>query len=193
MILAVEGMDGVGKTTCAKSLASFLGYEYIATPVQTFFKGGASNPEFKNTMNIMYDMTDSVVKSYFIGLGNLVACHNKDNLVLDRHFASNYFWNGTPESDIVFKHLVEIIGTPDITFLLKGSVETRLQRLYNRDPKGWDLKDKEKHVIGHDKMEDFLIRFKIPYFAIDTDYLDPKQVFEITKQKVLQIQKGASR
>ena len=70
MILAVEGMDGVGKTTCAKSLASFLGYEYIATPVQTFFKGGASNPEFKNTMNIMYDMTDSVVKSYFIGLGS---------------------------------------------------------------------------------------------------------------------------
>lgn len=193
MIIAVEGMDGVGKTTCAKSLATFLGYEYIATPIQTFFKGGVSNPEFKNSMNIMYNMTDSVVKAYFIGLGNLVACRNKDNIVLDRHFASNYFWNGTKESEIVFKNLIELAGKPDITLLLKGSVETRLYRLNQRDPKGWDLKDKEKHVLGHDKMEDFLIRFEIPYIALDTDKMDSQQVLETAKRKILDIRKGINR
>lgn len=193
MIIAIEGMDGVGKSTCAKSLAKFLNYEYVATPIQTFFKGGTNNPEFKNSMNIMYDMSDSVIKSYFIGLGNLVACRNKDNLVLDRHFASNYFWNGTPESDIVFKHLIEIVGKPDLTVLLKGSVETRLQRLYHRDPNGWDLKDKEKHALGHDKMEDFLIKFEIPYVAVDTDLMNPTQVFETVKQHVLQLPKGRKR
>lgn len=193
MIIAIEGMDGVGKSTCARSLANYLNYEYVSTPIQTFFKGGNNNPEFKNTMNIMYDMTDSVVKSYFIGLGNLVACRHKDNIVLDRHFASNYFWNGTPESEIVFKHLIELIGKPDITFLLKGSVQTRMKRLYERDPNGWDLKDPEKHVIGHDKMEVFLIRFDIPYIAIDTDNINQQKVFETVKQHVINMSKGKKR
>ena len=193
MIIAIEGMDGVGKSTCAKSLAKFLDYEYVATPVQSFFKGGAENPEFKNTMNIMYNMTDSVVKSYFIGLGNLIACRNKNNLILDRHFASNYFWNGTKDSEIVFRHLVDLIGKPDMTFLLKGSVDTRLKRLYKRDPNGWDLKDKEKHVLGHDKMEDFLIRFEIPYIPVDTDTMNQQQVFDFVKRHVFRLSKEKKR
>ncbi len=193
MIIAIEGMDGVGKSTCAQSLAKFLEYEYVTTPIQTFFKGGINNPEFKNSMNIMYDMSDTVVKSYFIGLGNLVACRNRDNIVLDRHFASNYFWNGSPESDIVFKSLINIIGKPDMTFLLKGSVDTRLKRLYKRDPNGWDLKDKEKHALGHDKMEDFLIRFEIPYIPVDTDTMSQQQVFDFVKQHVLRLSKAKKR
>lgn len=193
MIYAIEGMDGVGKTSCAKLLAEHLGYDHISTPVQNFFVGGNKNPEFKNTMNIMYDMTDKVVKSYFIGLGNLVACRNKDNMVLDRHFASNYFWNGGPESDMVFHNLIALIGKPDMTFLLRASVETRLKRLYGRDPNGWDLIDPEKHVLGHDKMEEFLIKFEIPYKAIDTDHKSERQVFHIIKNEVNSIVKQRER
>ena len=72
-------------------------------------------------------------------------------------------------------------------------METRLQRLYHRDPNGWDLKDKEKHALGHDKMEDFLIKFEIPYVAVDTDLMNPTQVFETVKQHVLQLPKGRKR
>ncbi len=43
MIIDIKGMDGVGKSTCARSLAKYLNYEYASTPIQTFFKGGANN------------------------------------------------------------------------------------------------------------------------------------------------------
>lgn len=43
MIIDIKGMDGVGKSTCARSLAKYLNYEYVSTPIQTFFKGGANN------------------------------------------------------------------------------------------------------------------------------------------------------
>ena len=55
------------------------------------------------------------------------------------------------------------------------------------------LKDKEKHVLGHDKMEDFLIRFEIPYIALDTDKMDSQQVLETAKRKILDIRKGINR
>lgn len=81
-------------------------------------------------LNKMYGINDSIIKSWMIGLGNLYVFRQfqNKNIIIDRHFASNYFWNGSQESKIVFKTMIELIGVPDITFLLYASTETRKKR-----------------------------------------------------------------
>lgn len=180
MKIAIEGMDGVGKSTVAKAIAKNLEFTYIEKPLTCFFDEAddKSYPEFAKVVNRIYDTDDPVIKAWFFGLGNLYSFRNfKDrDLVIDRHFASNYFWNGNNESDIIFKTMIDLIGVPDMTILLYASPETRLKRLNDRNPNDYDLTDKEKHVLGYDKMVGFLNKFNIPFTLVDTENKNIEQV-----------------
>lgn len=178
MQIAIEGMDGVGKTTCAKQLAMFLGYPCISHPTQYFFQDGVNNPEFQKSLGVLYKMDDPLIKAWFMGLGNLYAARHQKNAVFDRHFASNFFWNETEETKVVFKTLIDIIGKPDLTILLYASNNTRRERLKKRDMNDKDLKDDEKWTEGYGKMERFLQEFQLPYKRILTDGKNEKEVLK---------------
>ena len=184
MKIAFEGPDGTGKTTCAKTLARMLEWEYVEKPLSLFFKDGAESPEFKYYLSTMYALKDTQVKAWFMGLGDLMVAKSDSNIIIDRHFASNYFWNGTKESDPIFKALIKLGGKPNITFLLCASVETRIKRMNKRNPNDLDLLDPEKKVLMYDKMEAFLKKFQIPYHRIDTDDKDEEQVLNAVVDKL---------
>jgi thymidylate kinase len=199
MKIAIEGMDGVGKSTVAQAIAKRKGFKYLEKPLQYFFEGSIN--ELMQFSSRLYDIDDPVIKAWFFGMGNLFAFrHYKDeDLIIDRHFASNYFWNGTEESKAVFKTMKEIIGVPDITILLYASPKTRMQRLYERDPKDRDIFDPEKKVNGYDKMVTFLNEFEIPYVLVNTEGKNVDQVIDevdeivtglqIPNDKVLKLEK----
>lgn len=168
MIIAIEGMDGVGKTTCAESIAQKLNYPCISHPIKNFFKNGIDNSELHNSLSLVYKM-DPTIRAWFMGLGNLYACNGNKNAVLDRHLASNFFWNGNDDTKPVFDALVRIIGKPDLTILLYATAETRKTRISSRNLFDRDLSDSEKWVDGYTKMENFLKDFSIPYVKIMTD------------------------
>ena len=180
MKIAIEGMDGVGKTTLAKKIAAKYEMQYLEKPLTELFKisGRSGETVLSDISSNIYSLDDEIIKAWFFGMGNLYSFINyKDtDLVLDRHFASNYFWNGTARTDSVFKTMIELIGVPDITILLYASVETRMKRLYKRDPNDCDLFDSEKRVLGYDKMIEFLDRFTIPYVIVNTDDKNIDQV-----------------
>lgn len=188
MQIAIEGMDGVGKTTIAKKLAHDFKFMYVDKPLHYLLPGTEEETysELNNILRKMYDLDDPVIKSWMIGLGNIYSCRNfKDkNIVLDRHLVSNYFWNGEKESDIVFKTMLNLIGTPDMTILLYASPETRKKRLYLRDKNDRDLTDPEIWVEGYDKMKDFLEKFNIPYVPINTENRSIEEVYEVVHRKV---------
>lgn len=192
MKIAFEGMDGVGKTAVSKAIAQLHGYEYIEKPLHYLFEG-SNNDGYEvlgEVSSKLYKIDDPVIKAWFFGLGNLFAYRQfqDKNLVIDRHFASNYFWNGTKESNIVFKTMLDIIGAPDLTILLYASVETRMKRLYKRNPNDWDCFDPEKKVDGYDKMIAFLEEFNISYVLVDTENKTIDEVIDIVNAIVVEKQ-----
>lgn len=193
MKIAIEGMDGVGKSTIAKLIADKHDMTYIEKPLTEIFE--LENIEGKKALaeisSNIYNLDNEIIKAWFFGMGNIYTFlkYQDTDLVIDRHFASNYFWNGTDKTDPIFKNMIELIGKPDITILLYASVETRLKRLYKRNPSDYDLNDKEKHVLGYDKMISFLENYNIPYVVVDTEGKMPEEVFSEVNEIVENIKK----
>lgn len=196
MMIAVEGMDGVGKTEISKHICNNHGFTFIEKPLHYFYNDGAEQKyaDLMKVANRMYDINDDVLKSWYIALGNIyVARMFKDeNIVIDRHLVSNYYWNGSLDSDPVFKALIETSGTPDLTILLYATPKTRMDRLAKRDKNDPDLSDPEKKDDGYAKMLGFLQKFNLPYLVIDTEQLSLDEVKEIVNQEIKKL-KGNSK
>lgn len=182
MRIAIEGMDGVGKTTIAKKIAHELNFSYISRPLIPLLSlnGVPSEKALNSTTRKIMDLDDSVIKAWFFGLGNIYSVRNSasENVVFDRHLVSNYFWNGNDETKTIFDLILGIIGKPDITILLEASVDKRLARLRKRNPLDRDIYDKEMHVLGYDKMIEFLKNYHMPYALIDTENMSISKVLE---------------
>ena len=194
MLIAIEGMDGVGKTTIAKYISEKYDYKFIEKPLHFFYNDGAETgySDFMNVAVKLYDVEDSYLRLWYFSLGNLYVSRmlNKQNVVVDRHLVSNYYWNCNAESEFVFKTLLDACGVPDLTILLHASVETRMQRLKKRNINDPDLFDSDKKKYGYDKMLYVLNKYNIPYVLIDTENKTIKEVeqmidAEMEKLKVL--------
>lgn len=185
MKIAIEGMDGVGKTTLAKRLAEEYNFKYVEKPLVDFF--GTDDLDAKTVFgqfcDKLYQFNNEIPKAWFFGLGNIYTFlkYKDENIIIDRHFASNYFWNGTSKTDCVFEAMIELVGVPDLTIVLYASVNTRNNRLKSRNFLDKDIIDPEKQVLGSDKMINFLEKFNIPYVIINTEGKNKEEVFYESK------------
>jgi len=191
MIIAVEGMDGVGKTEISKHICQQHGFTFIEKPLHYFYNDSAEN-KYADLMKVakrMYDIEDNVLKSWYIALGNIYVARmfQNDNIVIDRHLVSNYYWNGSTDSDPVFKALIETSGTPDLTILLYATPKTRMERLRKRDKDDPDLDDPEKKDDGYNKMVYFLEKYNLPYIVIDTENKTLDDVKQIVDSEILKL------
>ena len=145
--------------------------------------------------NRMYDIDDNVLKSWYIALGNIyVARMFKDeDIVIDRHLVSNYYWNGSIDSDPVFRALIETSGTPDLTILLYATSKTRMERIAKRDKNDPDLDDPEKKDDGYNKMISFLEKFNLPYLVIDTENITLDEVKGIVDKEIKKLKGKAKK
>lgn len=196
MKIAIEGMDGVGKSTIAKMICDEYGYKFVEKPIVELFETDGCTNNISQTLSKIYGLDSDIVKAWFFGLGNIYTYqkHENEDLVIDRHFISNYFWNGSIKSNPVFKAMIDLIGTPDITVLLYASPETRIERIKQRDKNDKDLSDEEKQVFGYDKMINFAEEFNIPYVLINTENRTQEEVYEEVKKEIdLTIKKQCSK
>lgn len=191
MIIAVEGMDGVGKTEISKHISQQHGFTFIEKPLHYFYNDSAENKyaDLMKVANRMYDIDDNVLKSWYIALGNIYVARmfQNDNIVIDRHLVSNYYWNGSTDSEPVFKALIETSGIPDLTILLYATTNTRMERLRKRDKDDRDLNDPDKKDDGYDKMVYFLEKYNLPYVVIDTENRTLEDVKKIVDNEILKI------
>lgn len=185
MKIAIEGMDGVGKSTIAKKIAKSLGYVYLDKPLKELFQTEKINGEelLSIISNKIYDFDEEIIKAWFFGMGNIYSFlkYKNEDLIIDRHFASNYFWNGTSETNCIFENMIDLIGVPDLTIVLYASVKTRLERIYSRNSNDYDLKDAEKHVDGYDKILNFLNSFSVPHVFVNTENKTEDEVYTEVK------------
>lgn len=177
MIIAIEGMDGVGKTTTAKYIESKYSFKYVKEPLCELFN--LSNDDLLNISEEIFKYLDERVIAWYLALGDVFALskYKNDNIVMDRHVLLNYFWNGTKNSEEIFNLQQSMFGKPDLTILLYASEDIRRKRIEKRDPNDPDLKKEDMWINGYDKMINYLKKYNYNYVLIDTNNLSLGETF----------------
>ncbi len=188
MVIAIEGMDGSGKSSVAKALAVKFGYEYRDMPNKYFLE--FSDEGFQKICDKIYKFPDNTIKGWFFGFGNILASQNVGKgVIIDRHLLSNYFWNGNNNNKGMYKELISITGKPDLTIVLYAGVKERMRRIYKRSATDRDLDDDEKKVLGYDKMISFAKQEKMPYIVINTEIYRLDRTIKICECLIKKIEK----
>ncbi len=188
MVIAIEGMDGSGKSSVAKALAVKFGYEYRDMPNKYFLE--FSDEGFQKICDKIYKFPDNTIKGWFFGFGNILASQNVGKgVIIDRHLLSNYFWNGNNNNKGMYKELISITGKPDLTIVLYAGVKERMRRIYKRSATDRDLDDDEKKVLGYDKMISFAKQEKMPYLVINTEIYRLDRTIKICECLIKKIEK----
>ena len=184
--IAIEGMDGVGKTTASKLLAKRLGYKFIDKNLRELFDDGDSYDNYIRIRDKVNASPDRLFTAWFYALGNIYlhTAHEKENIVTDRYFLSNYAWSGTENNDEVYDLLVKKLGFPDLTVILYADEHAILSRLRHRDELDSDIKKVTLAKEKYEKMINFCEKYKMPYMVIDTSNLSPEEVVEVIMKRI---------
>ena len=184
--IAIEGMDGVGKTTASKLLAKRLGYKFIDKNLRELFDDGDSYDNYIRIRDKVNASPDRLFTAWFHALGNIYlhTAHEKENIVTDRYFLSNYAWSGTENNDEVYDLLVKKLGFPDLTVILYADEHAILSRLRHRDELDSDIKKVTLAKEKYEKMIYFCEKYKMPYMVIDTSNLSPEEVVEVIMKRI---------
>ena len=184
--IAIEGMDGVGKTTASKLLAKRLGYKFIDKNLRELFDDGDSYDNYIRIRDNVNASPDRLFTAWFYALGNIYlhTAHEKENIVTDRYFLSNYAWSGTENNDEVYDLLVKKLGFPDLTVILYADEHAILSRLRHRDELDSDIKKVTLAKEKYEKMIYFCEKYKMPYMVIDTSNLSPEEVVEVIMKRI---------
>lgn len=184
--IAIEGMDGVGKTTASKLLAKRLGYKFIDKNLRELFDDGDSYDNYIRIRDKVNASPDRLFTAWFYALGNIYlrTAHVKENIVTDRYFLSNYAWSGTENNDEVYDLLVKKLGFPDLTVILYADEHAILSRLRHRDELDSDIKKVTLAKEKYEKMIYFCEKYKMPYMVIDTSNLSSEEVVEVIMKRI---------
>ena len=179
--ISIEGMDGVGKSTTCKLLSERLGYKFVEKPLHYLFD--ESEDKFDEYIRIRDQVNanpNRVFTSWFYGLGSIYMYEmfKDENIVTDRHFASNYAWSGTDNNGEVYDLLIQKLGKPKLTVILYSPSETIVNRLISRDKNDSDIVKAKKSENIYKRMIDFCEMKKLPYLVIDTSNLRPEEVVD---------------
>lgn len=173
--IAIEGIDGSGKSSVGKKLAEALGYTYISKPMSYLIgmdRYMECVPEINETQN-------DLVKTLFYACGNAYAVGLNKNIVTDRHLLSNYYHNKGEKSEELYKVLIEALGKPKLTVLLLCDNEKRKERMVKRNPKDKDIENVFKfNQKNIERMKAFLDKYKFKYIVIDTTFLTVDETVE---------------
>ena len=180
MHIAVEGFDGVGKSTAAKKLAEKLGFLLIEKPLHFLFDEEGDR-EYIRIRNAVNQSKNKQFTGWFYGLGNIYLYEKfgGQNIITDRHILSNYCWSGTDETDYIFDAIYKTIGAPDFTFLISADPEVIEKRMRKRNPNDSDLRKVSYIKTAYEKMQNVLVRYQMPGIVIDTRDLDEDAVVEL--------------
>ena len=164
MHIAIEGIDGVGKSTAAQKLAQRLGFLLVEKPLHYLFDENGSDDNYIRIRNIVNKSRNKKYTGWFYGLGNIFLYeHFKDqNIITDRHILSNYCWSGDESTDYIFDAIFKSIGAPDFTFLIYASPQVVAERLKKRDAADPDLKKITYIETAYKKMQSILYKYDMP-------------------------------
>ena len=179
--ISIEGMDGVGKSTTCKILSESIGYKFVEKPLHYLFDEAEDKfDEYIKIRDRVNANPNRVFTSWFYGLGSIYMYEmfKDENIVTDRHFASNYAWSGADNNGEVYDLLIQKLGKPKLTVILYSPSETIVNRLISRDVNDRDIVKAKKSESIYKRMIDFCKTKELPYLVIDTSNLKPEEVVD---------------
>ena len=185
--IAIEGMDGVGKSTICQLLADKTGYTFVTKPLHYLTDGDQEEwPAYFRARDIANNSDNRVFSAWFYGLSNIYVYEKfKDqDIITDRHIVSNYCWSGVPSNMDIFDLLIKNLGAPTLTVILYANEDTVRNRLLKRDLKDSDLKRVDKTEKVYERMISFCELKHFLYIVIDTSKLNPEQIVDIILKKM---------
>ena len=184
--IAIEGMDGVGKTTTCKMLAKRLGYKYVDKNLRFLFDENDGYDNYFRIRDKVNACSDRLFTSWFYGLGNIYlhTLFKDEKIVTDRYYLSNYAWSGTEDNVEVYDLLIKKLGFPDLTVILYANEKAIFARLRHRDEQDTDLNKVKLAKEKYEKMIFFCEKYNMPYMVIDTSELSPEEVVETIVKRI---------
>jgi len=176
MHIAIEGIDGVGKTTIARELAHRVGFQCIEKHLHALLDGEnvSDIPNYMRVTEQVNASKDKLFRAWFYALGNIYLREHYQNadIVTDRYFVSNYSWNGTAENEFIFEKMIELLGKPEITFLIYANPEVRAARIRQRNPQDPDLVNTTVRFSEtmYGRITGFLEKYGFKYHTVDTSH-----------------------
>jgi thymidylate kinase len=188
ILLGIEGVDLVGKTTLAWRLAEIPGWKYFSTPGQLF---GAIRNEVEALRDLQarffyYLASVVVVQAELRGL-----LSSGYNVAVDRYIDSTFIMHEVMGVDVecVSRTALPILS-PDLTVILHADEETRVQRRLRRDHQlSHDLVIEQSLEIGERAQKVFL---HLGHPAIDTTANNETEVLTWTLQTLQEAPHGYS-
>lgn len=190
MFIAIEGIDGAGKTSISKLLSSKLNYEYSSQKelsIHMCIPDDQYLTYCHNYRNIVNLDADSMLMLYSL---SCFLSGRKENVVCDRHLATVFFWYGNKTTLFVAETIYRLTKKPDITIILDVTVDTALTRIkkklenntINKFEAQRDFKKAKEANKFVQNVIPFLQHFNLPYAIIDAN---DKSVEEILDEVLL--------
>ena len=177
MHIAVEGMDGVGKTSTAKLLAEMLGFQYHSKALHKmkYFNAPDAYDNFI-TLNECLDEKPAVPFEYGIRASFLYDRMSNVDTVTERYFCSNYAVSPTQSALQAIEKSIEIFGVPNLTVILYCDPKINYRRMYNRNPNDKDFYKLKAHENFYSDIKKCVEIFNLPCFFLDTSALTLEEV-----------------
>lgn len=185
MIISIEGVDGVGKTSISKKLAEILKYKYIDKPLKHYL-----NDDIyflvKNTIksfNDRYLIALFYILNFSVGLKE----GNEKNVILDRGVLSNLVWIADDNIIKIVKTFLDNFIKPDLTFILTLNENELEKRLKTRSINDKDLFKCKYFSKMQIKLISIANLLELNYFIINRNKLNIEQTVNIILNKLKDI------
>lgn len=187
MLIAIEGLDGVGKTEVAKTISRRLGFQYIDKPMKFLLE--ESDPAdmliYRRVTSKVNALEDPFPRLLFYAIGSIILREKmQEDTVVDRYFLSNYVNNQCTLADKFMDLAIQHAGAPDLTFVLYASPDVRRNRMIARNPNDPDIHSVHTNDTLYDDMDAFLNAHRLPYEFIDTSTMSLHQVVDAVEKSI---------
>lgn len=177
--IAIEGLDGVGKTTIAKLLSNRLHLPFVEKPWSLYTDEKGELTHYLQLTKQVNQNDNTFLKMCFYSLGTILARqHYPKGLITDRFITSAVINNRNAlESQWMALYSTQV-SNPTLTVVLYATADVRYKRMYQRDRTDPDLKDVAQTDEQYATMKSFLDNYQMPYLWIDTSDKDCKTIVE---------------
>lgn len=187
MLVAIEGLDGCGKTTIAKMVSERLNFEYKSDYLEKMLN--IDDAEFYSIKKRINECkNNNEIRALLFISALLYGFYSKSNqdICFDRSILSEYLFDGFEETEEYFDLIVKKGYVPDLTVVLYGNIEILEKRVKYRNNEEKDYEAILNSDTKYKKMLGFAERNKINFQIIDIANKSIDEVFEECQKIILE-------